>query len=184
MKRQFFHYKLGVIPLIFFFCSVDAQTVRGDKYSNNTASKEVVFINSADELAGTGSASGFSKRALKNFSKNFKGLENAEWSKIDNILKAQFTKDQVETTVFYNLKGKWIANMRTYNEDKLPGDIRHRVRSNYYDYSIFHIQEITVRDKTAYLVNIEDKNFIKTIRINPNGEMSEHQVIEKSNRWN
>jgi len=183
MKRQFFHYKLGVIPLILLFCSVDAQTTRRGANLNNTSSKEVVFSNSTDdkELPGTRSNSGVSTRALKNFSKNFKESENAEWFKIDNALKAQYTNEDVETNVFYNLKGKWIGNIRTYKEDKLPEDIRHRVRSTYYDYSIFHVQEITVRDKTAYLVNIEDKNFIKTIRI-ADGEMDEYQVIEKGSR--
>ena len=184
MKRQFFQYKLGVIPLILLFCSVDAQTARRGEDSNNVYSKEVVYSNSIDEISGTGSNSALSTRALKNFNKTFKGSENVEWSKIDNSLTAQFTKDEVETTVFYNLKGKCIANIRAYKENKLPPDIRHRVRSNYYDYSIFHVQEVTVRDKTAYLVNIEDENFIKTIRITPDGEMNEHQVIEKSSRLN
>jgi len=181
MKRQFFHYKLGVIPLILLFCSVDAQTARKGEISDNNQSKEIVYSNGSGELAVTG-RSGLSKKALKNFSKNFKDSEDAEWTKGDNTFKAQFTKDEVETTVLYNLKGKLIATIRTYKESKLPGDIRHRIRSTYYDYSIFHIQEITIRDKTGYLVNIEDENFIKTIRIAPNGELNEHQVIEKSGR--
>jgi len=181
MKRQFFHYKLGIIPLILLFCSVNAQTTRMNASLTSTSEK-VAFSNSTDEkeLSGIRNNSVLNTRALKNFSKNFKESENAEWLKIDNTIKAQYIKDGVETNVFYNLKGKWIGNIRTYKGDKLPEDIRHRIRSTYYDYRIFHVQEITVRDKTAYLVNIEDKNFSKTIRI-ADGEMDEYQVIEKSN---
>ena len=179
MKRQFFHYKLAVIPLLLLFCSVDAQTTRMDANLDNTPPKEVAFSNATDDKELPNLA--VSTKALKNFSKHYKESENAEWFKLDNAFRAQYTKDDVETSVFYNLKGKWMGNIRTYSEDKLPGDIRHRVRSTYYDYSIFHVQEITVGAKTAYLVNIEDKNFIKIIRI-ANDEMSEYQVIEKSSR--
>ena len=184
MKKQFFHFKLGVVPLMLLFCSVNAQTARTVANSNNTPSKEVVFNNSGEELDLTETPinSGLSTKALKNFNKNFKESENAEWYQVGNTIKAQYKKDGVETNVFYTLKGNWLANIRTYNEDKMPGDIRHRVRSTYYDYSIFQVQEVTVRDKTAYLVNLQDENFIKTIRIADNGEMDEYQVIGKSSR--
>jgi hypothetical protein len=95
-----------------------------------------------------------STKALKNFSKTFKDADNAAWEETGDGLKAEFTKDGIETNVFFDRKGRWIANVRNYQEDKLPKEIRHQVKSVYYDYNIFYVQEITVGDKMAYLVKI------------------------------
>jgi hypothetical protein len=181
MKKQFFLYKLGVIPLIILCCSVNAQTNRLNANLNTSSSKEVALNdNTKDkELPRFNNHSGPGAKALKNFSKTFKGADNAAWSQTGDGLKAEFTKDDIETKVFYDRKGRWIANVSGYQEDKLPKDIRHRVKSSYYDYSIFYVQEITAGDKTAFLVKIEDKNSIKTIRIS-DGEMDEYQAFEKS----
>ena len=47
MKKQFFLYKLGVIPLILLFCSVNAQTNQLDANLNNSSSKEVTLNENA-----------------------------------------------------------------------------------------------------------------------------------------
>jgi len=52
------------------------------------------------------------------------------------------------------------------------------VKSNYYDYSIFLVQEVKVGDKTAYLVKIEDEKSFKTIRV-VDGEMDEYESYKK-----
>jgi len=178
MKKQFSLYKLGVIPLIILCCSVNAQTTGLSANMNNSFSKEVA-MNDEKGLPVFNSHSPFTAKAFKNFSKNFKDADKAEWVETSDGYKAEFTKEGIQTKVFYNRKGKWIASVRNYQEDKLPGDIRHRVKSNYYDYSIFYVQEITVGEKMAYLVKIEDKNSIKTIRL-ADGEMEEYLAFEKS----
>ena len=180
MKKQFFLYKLAVIPLIIVCCSINAQTTRFNANLNTSSSKEVALNDDANdkELPAFNSNPGLSTKALKNFNKAFKEAD-ATWSETGDGFKAQFTKDDIETKVFYDLKGRWIANVRAYQEDKLPKDIRHRIKSIYYDYNIFYVQEVTVRDKTAYLVKLEDKNSFKTIRITDD-EMDEYQTIKKS----
>ena len=181
MKKQFFLYKLGAIPLIILFSSVNAQTTRSNANLNTSSTKEVALTDYTKdkELPDFNSNSRMIAKAHKNFSKTFKEAGNIAWFETGDGFKAQFTKDDIQTKVFYDLKGRWIANVRSYQEDKLPRDIRHRVKSKYYDYSIFLVQEVSIEDNTAYLVKIEDKNSIKTIRI-VNDEMDEYQSIEKS----
>jgi hypothetical protein len=140
MKKQFSLYKLGVIPLIILCSSVNAQTTGLNANLNASSSKEVA-MNDDKELPAFNSHSAFSTKAFKNFSKTFKDADNTEWVETADGFKAEFTKEDIQTKVFYNRKGKWIASVRNYQEDKLPGDIRHRVKSNYYDYSIFYIQK-------------------------------------------
>ena len=181
MKKQFFLYKLGIIPLIILCCSVNAQTNGFNANPNASTLKEVASNDNTNDkaLPRYNGNSTLSTKAVKDFSKTFKGASNAAWSETTDGFMAKFTKDDVETKVFYDRKGRWIANIRNYQEDKLPKDIRQMVKSNYYDFSIFLVQEVTVGDKTAYLVKIEDKTSIKTIRITDEG-MDEYEAFEKS----
>ena len=181
MKKQFFLYKLGIIPLITLCCSVNAQKTGFNANLNTPSSKEVALNDNTNdkELPHYIGNSSLSTKALKDFTKTFKEAGNATWFDTNDGFMAKFSKEDVETKVFYDRKGRWIANVRNYQENKLPQEIRRMVKSTYYDYSIFLVQEITVGDKTAYLVKIEDKNSIKTIRI-VDGEMDEYEAFEKS----
>lgn len=180
MKKQFL-YKLGIVPLITLFCSVNAQTKMFNGNLNTSQSKEVMLNEKASdsEMPAFASNSAMSTKALKNFNKTFKEAGNASWSETLDGIKAEFVNENVTTKVYYDSKGRWIANVRLYDEASLPRDIRHAVKSTYYDYNILHVQEITAGDKTAYLVKIEDETSIKTIRVTDN-EMDEYISFQKS----
>src|SRR5687767_2892082 len=178
MKKLFFRYTTGFIPFIALFSSVYAQNSKFGTELNSPASKEVAYTNTAKE--GTAPAfAGISTKAVKNFTKTYKNADNANWFVIKDGYLAQFKQDGITTKVFYNPKGRWIGNLRCYFEDKLPRDIRHLVKSHYYDYNIFYVQEVTVGNATVYLVKIEDKTSLKTIRVQ-DGEMNETEVLKKS----
>ena len=182
MKKQFFLYRLGIVPLITLFCSVNAQTKMFNGNLNTSPSKEVVMNDkvSDGEMPALNSNSAMSTKAVKNFSKTFKEVRNASWSETLDGLKAEFMNENVTTKVYYDSKGRWIASVRSYDEANLPREIRHTVKSTYYDYDILHVQEITAGDKTAYLVKIEDETSIKTIRVT-NDQMDEYISFQKSN---
>jgi hypothetical protein len=182
MKRQFFLYKLGIVPLITLVCSVNAQTKMFNGNLNTSTSKEVVVNEKASdsEMPAFASNSAMSTKAVKNFNKTFKEARNASWSETLDGLKAEFMNENVTTKVYYDTKGRWMASVRAYDEANLPRDIRHTVKSTYYDYDILHVQEITAGNKTAYLVKIEDETSIKTIRVTDD-QMDEYIAFQKSN---
>jgi len=182
MKRQFFLYKLGMVPLITLFFSANAQTKMFNGNLNTSPTKEVVLTDNASdsEMPAFTSNSVMSTKAIKNFNKTFKEARNASWSETLDGLKAEFMNENVTTKVYYDAKGRWIANVRSYDETNLPREIRHTVKSIYYDYDILHVQEITAGDKTAYLVKIEDDTSLKTIRVT-NDQMDEYISFQKSN---
>ena len=121
-----------------------------------------------------------SVRAVKKFDKQYKNVENERWFKIENGSVAEFEKDGITTKVFYTPKGSWHATLRYYQEDKLPKDIRHMVKSVYYDFNIIIVIEVFASNKMAYLVKIESKDMIKTIRV-LDGEMDEYESFQKRN---
>ena len=182
MKRQFFLYKLGIVPLITLVCSVNAQTKMFNGNLNTSPSKEVVLNEKASDsgMPAFASNSAMSTKAFKNFNKAFKEVRNATWSETLDGFKAEFMNENVTTKVYYDTKGRWIASVRAYDEASLPREIRHTVKSTYYDYDILHVQEITAGEKTAYLVKIEDETSIKTIRVTDD-QMDEYIAFQKSN---
>jgi hypothetical protein len=69
----------------------------------------------------------------------------------------KFSKDNIDTRVYYSKKGRRLATIRDFTEENLPKDIRHLVRSTYYDHSIFRVSEVTVDSQMAYVIILEDK---------------------------
>ena len=120
MKKQFL-YKLGIVPLITLFCSVNAQTKMFNGNLNTSQSKEVMLNEKASdsEMPAFASNSAMSSKALKNFNKTFKEAGNASWSETLDGIKAEFVNENVTTKVYYDSKGRWIANVRLYDEASL-----------------------------------------------------------------
>jgi len=184
MKKLFFRYTTGFIPLIAMFSCAYAQNSKSSSGLTNAAPTELAFNNKAkvrDMPVAQGLTTvSVSTKAVKNFTKNYKQAENANWFVIKDGFLAEFKKDGITTKVYYDPKGRWVGNLLSYFEDKLSRDIRHLVKSHYYDYNIYYVQEITVANGiTVYLVKLEDKTSFKTIRVQ-DGEMNETEAFKKS----
>jgi len=178
MKKQLFRYLSGIIPAIALFTSVNGQVEKPSLESNYN---EIIFNDTKANPVTTkdGSIVHINTNALKEFKKSFKDADKTNWSEIQHGFLAKFKTNGVQTRAFYDPKGRWTATIRTYSQDKLPGEVRKLVRSNYYDYSIYVVNEVIVGDKTAYLVSIEDGESIKTIRVTED-EMDVYEDFKKS----
>ncbi len=177
MKKQLFRYLSGIIPAIALFTSVNGQVEKPSLESNYN---EIISNEAKANPVTTKDRSivNINTNALKEFKKCFKDADKTSWYAIQHGFLAKFTTNDVQTRVFYDLKGRWTATIRTYSQDKLPAEVRKQVRSNYYDYSIYVVNEIMVGDKTAYLVSIEDRESIKTICVTEN-EMDVYEDFKK-----
>ena len=172
---------VSILSIAVFSCA-DAQSSKSNSVVSNSLATDLAYNNKTKtkEIPVTQGSStiSISTKAVKDFTKNYKNADNAGWFIIQDGYLAEFKKDGIKTNVYYNRKGIWIGNVRSYFEDNLPRNIRHFVKSSYYDYKINYVQEITVDRTIVYLVKIEDDKFFKTIRIQ-DGEMDEFEVIKK-----
>lgn len=119
-------------------------------------------------------------KALTHLRKTFKGADNETWRvHSDGEYVASFMKDDISYIVYYDKKGRWLATVKGYNEDKMSFDLRDLVKRNYYDYSISYVKEVkTYRNDTiTFVVSIQYKNLSKVIRIQ-NGEMDILQELK------
>ena len=133
-------------------------------------------LNFASENSATPSGSGpillndVNSKALRDFMTSYKNPTDVRWTLLADGFRVHFYVDGIQTRIFYNKKGNREAMIRYYNEDKLPFAIRYQVKTGYFDFTIFQVTEVTVGNKTVYLVKIEDKTSGKTIEI-AEGEM-------------
>ena len=109
-------------------------------------------------------------KALKDFSKSFKNATNAKWYGATDGFFANFSDKGIETKVTYDLKGNWHCTMRTYDESRMPSDVRETVKSKYYDFEVLVIYEIAHSNNVTYIIKIQDDKTLKTLRL-INGEM-------------
>jgi len=124
-----------------------------------------------------------SPRALKDFANGYKNVTGESWMKIKDGFSVRFISDGISTTIYYDKKGNWAANVKTYGEEKMSRDIRHDVKSTYYDYNIVYTQEVETIDSggvPTYVICVEDKTNIKMIRI-CDGEMDVWKEFTRAN---
>jgi hypothetical protein len=124
-----------------------------------------------------------SPRAVKDFVNTHKNVKGESWMKTKDGFSVRFNSDDVRTTIYYDKKGNWAGSIKIYGEEKMLRDIRHLVKSTYYDYNIVYAQEIETTDSDGlptYVICVDDKTKIKMIRI-CDGEMSVWKEYTKTN---
>ncbi len=119
-------------------------------------------------------------KAVRNFVRSYKNVSNEKWYGLRDGFVAKFTLDEINYLIAYDKKGGWLHTIRTYHENELPQDVRHLVKSSYYDYNIMLAQEIeTPLNGITYIIHMEGKTNWINLRV-CSGEMEEWQKFNKS----
>ena len=106
------------------------------------------------------------ERALKNFQKKFPGAIDPYWYEVFDGFIASFKKDSVTTKVAYDKKGRLQYAINYYGEKMMPRELRHIVKSVYYDYSIVSVAEVHLNEpdaQTTYVVCVGSCNSFKIL---------------------
>ena len=174
MKHSFFKHVTVILPFLAIASFTFAQT-------NNLSSPSGILTKdlASDEAPAAADLSNISEKAVKHFGKSYNKQNNAAWFAVDDGFVAIFTEDGIKTKAYYDSKGRPAGEVRTYMEDRLPKEIRHMVKSTYYDFNIFLVNEVSLGNARVWLVKIEDSKSFKTIRIQ-DGEMTETEAYNKS----
>jgi hypothetical protein len=119
-------------------------------------------------------------KAVRDFMRSYKSVSNEKWYQLQHGLVVIFSLDTIKYQVEYDRKGAWLYTIRIYNENILPRDIRHLVKSTYYDYAIRLVHEIeTPRHTFTYIVLLDGTAEFINLRVS-DGEMDEWQKFKKS----
>lgn len=148
-----------------------------------TKTGKPVFTNVKSLLAAAaninaGSINDISTKAVRDFRKKFKNVEDEKWYTISNGYLAQFAAGGIKNAVVYDNTGHWTYTISYYDEHKLPESVRAIVKRVYYDYSITRIEEIHVGDRAFYLVHMQNDSTWKNVKVE-DGEM---ELVEDFNK--
>ena len=174
MKRNFFTVTIAIGLVLLTGNVVNGQYISSDVPSKRIASSVRSFSTSNIEPDNS------NRKAIKYLSKNFKNASGETWIKSPCGYYVRFILNGVDHMVFYDRRGNRLYTIRNYDETKMPADMRHIVKSTYYDYDIRLVQEIEGNSNTAtYLVHLEGKTQWINVRIR-DGEMDEFEKNNKS----
>ena len=117
-------------------------------------------------------------RSVRDFRKSYATAKDVKWVTHKNGASVFFTDGGVKMRSSYHTNGRKEYTLKYYEESQMAPALRHRVKSQYYDYRIIIVTEVMTLHQTYYLVKMEnDKQFL-TLRI-ADDDLSEYERIKK-----
>ena len=117
-------------------------------------------------------------KAVRSFRKTHPDISNEKWDFLDGYYFVNFSIDQVKYKIVYTKNGSLDYAMKMYEEKNLPKEVRATVKSRYYDYTIHTAQELSINNKTIYIIQMSDSNSWKSVRV-CEGEIEEIENLRK-----
>lgn len=104
-------------------------------------------------------------KVLRSFHESYGEVADTRWFRTVNGFGVVLKHNGMNKTIYYKRNGIVDTEIFYYTEDLLPKEVRHLVKSNFYDYAITHVTEVHKNDATAFYVKIEDATSIKNLKI-------------------
>lgn len=161
-KSRFLQSALSL--LIFFSGSIYAQ--KSGTSGNPFSAVAIASANPAEGVVKE-DLSRVSVYSMRDFKKRF-GEQLATWSKSNDTLFAKFSDEKVSTMVGYAKNGRWLYTLKHFNESEMPEELRHMVRSQYYDFQIAMVYEMIFagNDQKVYIIDLANgERYRKMIQV-------------------
>jgi hypothetical protein len=128
----------------------------------------------------TATSAAVNLKAERNFKKDYQQASGAEWSILgDHSLMCRFSMSNNRYRAFYTAHGQWISTVSSYDASKLNKGVYDKIKSVYYNSRIVFADQIDrVNGNTIYVVEIQDENSIKKLRVDGD-EMEIVQEFDK-----
>lgn len=134
------------------------ENIRDDKKIFYPA-PEANIITSMDELKV------LNLKVYKDFSKKVQNPTDLRVTTVGKEIYIYCFSNSICNRISYDKRGNWHHTLRYLTEEHLPRDVRHRVKSTYYDFTIPCVIEVNTADKTGYVITLEGKTSWMTITV-------------------
>src|SRR4030095_7293129 len=157
-----------------------AITANGQIASNHVKpAGRFIVLNKPEPGNSAGLGGRVNPSVIRSFLKTYKDVSGEKWIEVKEGFVAMFNYHEMDYQVAYDKKGNVLRTIRSYNEDKMAPDLRHIVKSNYYDYEINRVHEVeTAFDPPTFVIQLVGKKEVINLAMH-DGEM---EVLEKFNR--
>jgi hypothetical protein len=161
----------------FIIAALSAAVLPGCAFTQETA--QVLATGTIKHATINGYVNDVNTRAMRDFVSRYRQVPDVAWHKNNGGDVAVFYSDSVQHRVVYNPHGYLQFVMKYYDERQMDRSLRATVRSNYYDYKIYIIQEINIPDRPAvYIINLQGETDWKKIKY-CQGEMEVMESYKK-----
>ena len=134
----------GITMVVLTGCAYSQQP------SNSLLAGSVASANKRDYI------NDINTRAMRDFVSRYKDVTTEQWHKSNGDWVAVFSRDSVQYRVVYDSRGDLNFVMKYYEEPKLDRGVRAQIKSVYFDYKIFIVQEIQAPEHpTTYIVTLQ-----------------------------
>lgn len=181
MKQNLKGSLLGLITATFFATTSfgqyneTASIVKTDKML--AAAKALISGEEADGLA-LSKLKTVSEKAFKDFSKFYANATDIRIHNSGSNTLIVCNIDGAAARIQYNAKGRWLHTVKTYSPRLLPANVKSIVEEAYPAFRLFGVTEVSVGNKTAHLVSIENDKSWKRIKV-VDGEFEVYEAYNK-----
>jgi hypothetical protein len=156
MKQSF--YAIGMLMLIAFQTS--AQKSETAFFTKTSVANNPFLIEKAEAKAKTNAM------AEERFRKDFKDVQNVEWTEKADGYRVYFTKDNIITAVDYSNKGNMYSVIR-YGKSLLPKYETKLINNKFNKAVVREVSEVKIAEYSSkvYVVILEDATSMKTIQL-------------------
>jgi hypothetical protein len=134
-----------------------------------TEKSKVKIPNSQDEKFEISLREDIPVRAVRRILNRYSNVTNLHWYAVENNLIAKFLNDSLETKLYFNNKGFWRETITSFANDQIPSVISDAVKSDYRDFRIIVAYKIETFATMVYMIKIENKRLLKTLKIKDGG---------------
>ena len=113
-----------------------------------------------------------SAKVLASFQREFAMAANVSWTpeKEKNLFHAKFIYNDEAMEAFFNGDGTLLAIARLISERQMPILVTKALATDYSNYTLRQVVELTNEGETSYIVNLYDKNETVVLKCFPNGD--------------
>ena len=133
---------------------------------------------SKNEVTDITYANEVNQKAMRDFKKSFKEVNNEKWYQNKKWLLAEFSLNGSKSRVVYDNKGNWRFTVSYYDEKNLPAEIRAIVKPVYYDYTISRVEEVHADDKVIYIVHVQNEFQFENLKSMRRGNGSDRRFLK------
>jgi hypothetical protein len=174
MKRLMFKVLAATFIFSIGVVSANAQMASYTASATNMASLYLGEENSTNENTTT-----VNSDVMKEFSKNFPGVNNVIWSMANNQTFGYFEQNGVPVRVTYSKKGKLEYTIKYFDRTNAPSKVTNKVVAAGYSLPVVLVTEIKTRHSVCHLVKMEDEKSIITVLVGSNTDPSVYEEITK-----
>jgi hypothetical protein len=107
-----------------------------------------------------------SARAFRRFHRRFREVPTGEyWFKYDKGYQVSFMLGQNRGLAYFDVSGLFLYSLKYYNGKDLPRDMVELVKRRFPDYKIDVVTEVNDGQKTFYMLQILNPDYIKMLTI-------------------